>query len=254
MKRREGLIRVRSLCHRLSNSGEGGIPQLRRLTCLEGSLSVDVSPPVFRSDGVDDISDEGVRDRVLTSRMADLRFINFKSSSATCPASLSGFPHVGSLFCNPVISLVSPVHVFNSSFRVSAVPFATLRELWKEDKEERGADRHDKHGASEPWSSERPRITQIMDSGRGVGSEKRFVTDTVPESDVLISNEKAMNNILEDELGCVMEEAKTDARWSEMGWSREEILNWPNAVSMARLLSGPLLSWYFSSFFQGSTS
>ncbi|KAG0620630.1 hypothetical protein M758_4G231100 [Ceratodon purpureus] len=27
------------------------------------------------------------------------------------------------------------------------------------------------------------------------------------------------------------------------GWSKEEVVNWPNAISMGRLLSGPLLAW-----------
>ncbi len=29
---------------------------------------------------------------------------------------------------------------------------------------------------------------------------------------------------------------------SETGWSREDVVNWPNAISLARLLSGPLLA------------
>lgn len=28
------------------------------------------------------------------------------------------------------------------------------------------------------------------------------------------------------------------------GWSKEEVVNWPNAISISRLLSGPLLAWY----------
>lgn len=28
------------------------------------------------------------------------------------------------------------------------------------------------------------------------------------------------------------------------GWSKEEVVNWPNAISIGRLLSGPLLAWY----------
>jgi hypothetical protein len=28
------------------------------------------------------------------------------------------------------------------------------------------------------------------------------------------------------------------------GWSKEEVVNWPNAISLGRLLSGPLLAWY----------
>lgn len=30
------------------------------------------------------------------------------------------------------------------------------------------------------------------------------------------------------------------------GWSKEEVVNWPNAISIGRLLSGPLLAWYIS--------
>ena len=30
------------------------------------------------------------------------------------------------------------------------------------------------------------------------------------------------------------------------GWSTEEVVNWPNAISLGRLLSGPLLAWYIS--------
>lgn len=30
---------------------------------------------------------------------------------------------------------------------------------------------------------------------------------------------------------------------NQSGWSKEEVVNWPNAISIARLLSGPLLAW-----------
>lgn len=33
------------------------------------------------------------------------------------------------------------------------------------------------------------------------------------------------------------------------GWSKEEVVNWPNAISMGRLLSGPLLAWYVNNCF-----
>lgn len=33
---------------------------------------------------------------------------------------------------------------------------------------------------------------------------------------------------------------------SGSGWSKEEVVNWPNAISIGRLLSGPLLAWYIS--------
>lgn len=33
---------------------------------------------------------------------------------------------------------------------------------------------------------------------------------------------------------------------SGSGWSKEEVVNWPNAISIGRLLSGPLLAWMIS--------
>ena len=49
---------------------------------------------------------------------------------------------------------------------------------------------------------------------------------------------------INDENVPVLDVEEQEDSESETGWSREEVLNWPNAVSLARLLSGPLLSWY----------
>lgn len=49
---------------------------------------------------------------------------------------------------------------------------------------------------------------------------------------------------IKDESVQVLDVERQGGSESETGWSREEVLNWPNAISLARLLSGPLLAWY----------
>jgi hypothetical protein len=42
--------------------------------------------------------------------------------------------------------------------------------------------------------------------------------------------------------GSLHSEHEVSRTESETGWSREDVVNWPNAISLARLLSGPLLA------------
>lgn len=87
-------------------------------------------------------------------------------------------------------------------------PYSTEREVdWKGSKEEDDALREDKSG---------------FGGNAGDGSSKQ-------EENGLMDN---VNIATDAGIG-----------GNQSGWSKEEVVNWPNAISIARLLSGPLLAW-----------
>ncbi|CAM6082695.1 unnamed protein product [Calypogeia fissa] len=250
MKGWQGLKSVCRLCRFLSKSGEGGIgvgrsvPQLPRQICFEGSSLVDDPPLDLLSTVGEELLNKRVEGWVLSSSLADLQSPNLTISLARSRTSFSSLPSVTSLGFSPVLSRSSSAQIFNTLFRVSAFHFATLRDVWQEGKEEEegGGGGHGKQGANESWI-QRQREIQTTDTGGGATSQKPFNRDKVSESEILIGNKNAIKSSQDNELGSAREEARRELGWSEVGWNRAEVLNWPNFISMTRLLCGPLLSW-----------
>lgn len=87
-------------------------------------------------------------------------------------------------------------------------PYSTEREVdWKGSKDEDDASREDKSG---------------LGVNAGDGSSKQEESGLKDNVDLATDAGSGGN---------------------QSGWSKEEVVNWPNAISVARLLSGPLLAW-----------
>ncbi|KAL2642146.1 hypothetical protein R1flu_009733 [Riccia fluitans] len=127
-------------------------------------------------------------------------------------------------------SLLSSFHPAGCSPQ-SPVFFSTLGQHVKEaeDEDER---RHHRLRSSGNSSSQRE------DAGNAVTKDFSEDSKASPSFRRIEQDDDVQKN--PDRLA---KESRVGLAWSEAGWTREEVWNWPNSISMARLLSGPVLAW-----------
>ncbi|BBN03305.1 cardiolipin synthase (CMP-forming) [Marchantia polymorpha subsp. ruderalis] len=114
--------------------------------------------------------------------------------------------------------------------RMSA-SFASLRERVKEERDE------DESREQEPRARE---------SSRNKRQDADAETGGQPVKDTKTSSQFArisLNVVDEKQQVRIAQDLRGNQAWSDAGWTREEVWNWPNSISMARLVSGPVLAW-----------